>query len=365
VGLRTLALLPIENNKVYMPEFVLPAYGLKEETSLLEPFGTGLINSTWKVTTPDTAFILQRVNDAVFLEPESIAHNIRIIAAYLKQHFPSYPFIAPLSSTGGSEMIYVKDKGFYRLFPFVPGSHSKDVVQTPAQAYEAALQFGRFTHLLSGMDASQLKLTIPSFHDLELRYHQFLMALEKGNMERIRNSQELIAQLQSRAFIVDQYKSIRQNPEFKLRVTHHDTKISNVLFDKDDKGICVIDLDTVMPGYFISDVGDMMRTYLSPVNEEETDLSKIEVRDDFYKAIVQGYYQEMKAELTGTEKEYFFYAGEFMIYMQALRFLTDHLNNDIYYGAKYLDHNYYRALNQATLLDALIKKQPQLENLSL
>jgi len=344
-----------------MPEFVLPAYGFDKETSLMEPFGSGLINSTWKVTTPGNTFILQRVNDAVFREPQAIADNIRLVATYLNEYYPAYPFIAPLISSNGNEMVYVKEKGFYRMFPFVKGSHSKDVVQTPAQAFEAAVQFGRFTHLLSGMDATQLKLTIPSFHDLELRYDQFLQALENGNRERIRDSRELIEQLQARAFIVDQYKYIRQNPEFKLRVTHHDTKISNVLFDENDKGICVIDLDTVMPGYFISDVGDMMRTYLSPVNEEETDYSTIEVREDFYKAIVQGYYQEMKVELTSTEKQYFFYAGEFMIYMQALRFLTDHLNNDIYYGARYPGHNYNRAFNQATLLDALINKQLQLE----
>jgi Ser/Thr protein kinase RdoA (MazF antagonist) len=348
-----------------MPEFVLPAYGFDKETSLMEPFGSGLINSTWKVTASGNSFILQRVNDAVFREPEAIADNIRLVAIYLKEHFPAYPFIAPLIAAGGNEMVYIKEKGFYRMFPFVPGSHSKDVVQTPEQAFEAAVQFGRFTHLLSGLDATQLRLTIPSFHDLELRYDQFKQALENGNRERIQNSRELIEQLQSRAFIVDQFKLIRKNPAFKLRVTHHDTKISNVLFDEKDKGICVIDLDTLMPGYFISDVGDMMRTYLSPVNEEETDYSKIEVREDFYKAIVKGYYQEMKEELTSTEKQYFFYAGEFMIYMQALRFLTDHLNNDIYYGAKYQGHNYNRAFNQATLLDALINKQPQLEGFML
>lgn len=147
----------------------------------------------------------------------------------------------------------------------------------------------------------------------------------------------------------------------KLRVTHHDTKISNVLFDKKGKGICVIDLDTVMPGYFISDVGDMMRTYLSPVSEEENDLGKITVRDDFYRAIVQGYYNEMKDELTETEKKYFFYAGKFMIYMQAVRFLTDHLNDDVYYGAKYEGHNFMRAANQVRLLECLLEKESVLK----
>jgi hypothetical protein len=118
-----------------------------------------------------------------------------------------------------------------------------------------------------------------------------------------------------------------------------------------------------MPGYFISDVGDMMRTYLSPVSEEEKDFSKIEVRDEFYKAIVQGYYSEMKEELTDAEKNYFFYGGKFMIYMQALRFLTDHINGDVYYGAKYEGHNLVRANNQIVLLQELVKKQDHLQKI--
>jgi len=173
----------------------------------------------------------------------------------------------------------------------------------------------------------------------------------------------LIKSLVAHADIVTEYDNIVANPEFRLRVTHHDTKISNVLFDKKGRGICIIDLDTVMPGYFISDVGDMMRTYLSPVSEEETDFEKIRVRDEFYTAIVQGYYNEMKDELTKTEKKYFFYAGEFIIYMQAIRFLTDYLNDDIYYGAKYPTHNLMRAKNQSILLEQLLKKKEQLQSI--
>ncbi len=175
-------------------------------------------------------------------------------------------------------MFFNKDEGYFRLFPFVQGSHSKDIVQTSEEAYEAAAQFGKFTRLLSGFDVSKLKITIPDFHNLELRYQQFLQSLEKGNKERIDQSKKLIEELQGNVNIVTEYHSIINNPEFKKRVTHHDTKISNVLFDKNDKAVCVIDLDTVMPGYFISDVGDMMRTYLSPANEEEKDLNKIIIR---------------------------------------------------------------------------------------
>jgi Ser/Thr protein kinase RdoA (MazF antagonist) len=339
---------------------VLPAYGLNEELLSVESFGSGLINNTWKVTGPDHEYILQRINDTVFAEPANIAHNIRVIAAYLKKHHPGYKFVAPLSSREGDEMIYLKGEGFFRLFPFVSGSHSKDVVETPMQAFEAALQFGRFTRLLTGLNVNQLKITIPGFHDLSLRYEQFLAALENGNRKRIAQSARSIDFLRHHVNIVETYSQIRNNPEFKLRVTHHDTKISNVLFDSEGKGICVIDLDTVMPGYFISDVGDMMRTYLSPVSEEEQDFSRIQIRDDFYGAIVQGYYNEMKDELTDTEKKYFFYAGKFMIYMQAMRFFTDYINDDIYYSARYANHNLVRGNNQIVLLQRLIEKEQEL-----
>lgn len=343
-----------------MLKSVLHAYNLNEKPLTIESFGRGLINHTWKITTSDRHYILQRVNHTVFSHPEDIATNIQLLAQYLKQHHPEYCFVAPLASTDGSEMIYVKDEGFFRLFPFVAGSHSKDVVHGPKQAFEAARQFGHFTRLLSGMDVSKLQIPIPSFHDLSLRYQQFLLALKAGNPQRRETGHFLIKKLFALNDIVEQYEAIKANPAFKLRVTHNDTKISNVLFDSHNKGLCVIDLDTVMPGYFISDVGDMMRTYLSPVSEEEDDFSKIKVREDIYKAVVAGYYAEMKNELTDAEKVYFFYAGKFMIYMQALRFFTDHLNNDVYYGARYEAHNFIRAQNPIVLLEKLLEKENKL-----
>jgi Ser/Thr protein kinase RdoA (MazF antagonist) len=339
-----------------MLEPILKAYGLSETTCKIEPFGSGLINNTWQVSANETDYILQRINNAVFKKPHNIANNISVIAAHLKQHHPDYLFVSPCQNTEGGQMLYLKDEGYFRMFPFMPNSHSKDVVETPEQAYQAAAQFGRFTRLLSGLEIAKIKTTIPHFHDIGLRYKQFLTALKNGNPQRIDESKDLINALLKQVDIVKEYKAIQANPHFKIRVTHHDTKISNVLFDQNDKGLCVIDLDTVMQGYFISDVGDMMRTYLSPVSEEEQDFSKITVRDDFYKAIVQGYFDEMKDELTDTEKNYFFYAGKFLIYMQALRFLTDYLNNDVYYGSKYEGHNFMRAKNQMVLLESLLSK---------
>jgi Ser/Thr protein kinase RdoA (MazF antagonist) len=295
--------------------------------------------------------------------PQSIAYNTGLLANFLKKHHPDYNFVAPIPSQSGEEMVRLEE-GFFRLFPFVVDSHAIDVVGSPEEAYEAARQFGRFTRMLSRFDSSNLKVTIPDFHNLSLRFTQFQQALISGNHQRIIGSANLINTVLHFDSIVTEYNSILSNPDFKLRVTHHDTKISNVLFDQKNKGLCVIDLDTVMPGFFISDVGDMMRTYLSPVSEEECDVAKIQVRPDYYKAIVQGYLSEMKDELTETEKLYFFYAGEFMIYMQALRFLTDHLNGDPYYGAAYKGQNYNRALNQMVLLQQLKEKQNSLATVS-
>ncbi len=300
--------------------------------------------------------MLQRINDAVFKDPEAIEQNIELIAAYLSQHAPGYKFIAPLPAADGKQMVH-QEEGYFRLFPFVNDSYSKDVVDTAPEAYEAAAQFGRFTKLLSQFNADQLKITLPHFHDLSFRYNQFREALQQGNPERIKESEDLITFINKQKDIVEIYEFIKQSPDFKLRVTHHDTKISNILFDAKNKGLCVIDLDTMMPGFFISDVGDMLRTYLSPVSEEERNLNKIVIRDDIYRAIVKGYYEAMEHELSEVEKQYFFYAGKFMIYMQAMRFLTDHLNNDVYYGARYPGHNFNRARNQVVLLEQLMKKE--------
>lgn len=334
---------------------VLAGYGFSESNCMVQPLGTGLINATWLIEWEKKKYVLQKVNHHIFKSPDDIAFNIRSIAGYLKDINPGYLFVAPIYTLSGEDLVKTSE-GYFRLFPFVENSHTIDVVEKPQQAYEAAKQFGRFTKLLSGFDAGKLKITLPDFHNLSLRYRQFEDALQNGDGGRIQKSGSLIGFARDHKHIVEEFELART--KFKVRCTHHDTKISNVLFDENNKGLCVIDLDTVMPGYFISDVGDMMRTYLSPVSEEEKDFSKIEVRQEFYDAIVDGYLSEMGEELSDTEKKYFHYAGKFMIYMQAIRFLTDHLNNDIYYGAKYEGHNFIRAGNQATLLQRLMEFNP-------
>lgn len=342
------------------PITVLAAYGYSFDQLQIEQIGNGLINQTWKLTDGKHAWVLQRINETVFKQPNQIASNIQQIAAHLTQHAPHYLFTKPVLTTDGKEMVLVEE-GYYRLFHFITGSKTIDVVQTAAQAFEAAYQFGQFTALLNDFAVNKLVTTIPQFHDLGYRYEQFKTALQTGDINRIEEAKELIDFLESQQGIVHTYRQIQQNPAFKQRVTHHDTKISNVLFDQADQGLCVIDLDTVMPGYFISDVGDMFRTYLSPVNEDEQQFELIEVRTDMYWAIVHGYSKAMEHTLTETEKGYFFYAATFLIYMQALRFITDYINGDTYYHIQYPKHNFYRAGNQVTLLKRLLEQKDELD----
>jgi hypothetical protein len=346
-----------------MLQSVFNAFGLTANINTAVPFGSGLINHTWKLTDKGNTYILQRINHQVFKDPRAIAYNVHIIADYLQQQSPGYLFVKPIKTIHKEDIFFDVANGYFRLSPFVENSHTIDVVEEPLLAREAASQFGKFTKLLAGFDAGRLLITLPDFHNLSLRYRQFELALTNGNQVRIQESEKLIQSIIDNKSIVDVFENISTNPNFKLRVTHHDTKISNVLFDQNNKGLCVIDLDTVMPGYFISDVGDMMRTYLSPVSEEEKDLSKIEIREVYFNAIADGYLGQLISELSEEEKDHFVYAGKFMIYMQAMRFLTDYINNDVYYGSKYEGHNFVRAANQLTLLQKLMDKEERFNQL--
>lgn len=338
---------------------ILPLYGIDPATCDVNAFGDGLINHTWSVKLGPDRYILQQVNQHVFKNPFDIDHNISLLKDYLYTEYPEYLFVAPVEDLSGNSLIKI-DEGYFRMFFFVVNSHTFNVAERKEEAFEAAQQFGKFTRLLNNFEVSQLRATLPDFHNLILRYQQFLYACDHASAERKEKSSALISFIFENKEIVEIFERIIDKNEIPLRVIHHDTKISNVLFNAENKGICVIDLDTVMAGYFISDVGDMIRTYVCPVSEEETDMSKINIRKDFFKAIYDGYIGEMGTTLTAREKSHFIYAGKFLIYMQALRFLTDYLQNDVYYGSKYEGHNLFRAENQLILLTRYLENEEQL-----
>ncbi len=322
------------------------------ENYSIKQLKSGLINYTFQVTTSNSIYIVQKINTTIFQDPQAIDANLISLNSYFQKNFKNYLFIGPLCSINGLSLHKI-GPDYFRVFEYVQNSETKTVVKNADEAFEAAKQFGQFTFLLKEFDASKLNLIIPNFHNLSLRIKQFKNALIDGNIERIIEAKDLIRFIEEQYSISSTYENFIANAT--IRVTHHDTKISNVLFNQENKAICIIDLDTIMPGYFLSDVGDMIRTYVCPASEEETDFSKIIIRKDVLQAIQDGYYTFMENELTKFEKSHFFFAGEMMIYMQAIRFLSDYFNNDIYYHTNYPKQNLNRAKNQLFLLKALQK----------
>ncbi len=345
-----------------MSEHVLAAFGLKPEQYEVRPFGSGHINKTYlaRNTAGDAHYILQRINTYVFKRPQVIAKNHRMTWEHLSARHPDYMFPRALPTIYDSDL-YVEGEDFWRLMPFVEGAVTVDKADSPQQAFEAARQFGRFAKLTAGIDLGAFEPTIPDFHNLALRARQFDDAIENASTERRVRAGDLIDFLQGQGRITRHFEAVIK-PALPDRLMHHDTKINNVLLHAGTfEGVCVIDLDTLMPGKIVSDLGDMVRTYVCPVPEDEPDMSRVCVRDDFYAALVRGYLAEVRGELSALEQEQIFYAGEFMVYMQALRFLADYLNGDVYYPVKYAEHNLDRARNQTTLLMRLMEKEQPLK----
>nr|WP_199158187.1 aminoglycoside phosphotransferase family protein [Pedobacter sp. ASV2] len=344
---------------------VLKAYGYTKENVNIKQIGSGLINRTYLLSplTGEQKYILQNINTDVFKNPNAIANNLKAIADYLAKTYPDYLFIKPVATINGDEMAHVHHE-YWRMLPFVANSVSLDVLTDPKQAYEAAKQFGKLSRLLNHFDAKTLEPTIPGFHDLALRYEQFTAALNQTSKQLKGLAKAEIDSALDHKYILDYYNSFAHSTDFPDRVMHHDTKISNVLLKANTfEGICVIDLDTIMPGKFISDLGDMMRTYLCAFSENETDLSKIKIRLPYFEATVKGYLSEMKSILTETEKELILFSGRYIIYMQALRFLTDFLNGSIYYPINYPEQNLDRAKNQFKLLSELTVHEKELQDI--
>jgi Ser/Thr protein kinase RdoA (MazF antagonist) len=325
---------------------ILNQFNIDPESVRCERIGSGYINQTYKISGKNS-FILQRINIAVFKRPEYIAHNIRTASAYLKKNYPAYPFLTSRPSVDGLDMVYDEEGFPWRLFPYIEDTITVDKVDTPEQAYEAARGFALLSGNLSGVDAKMFNQTIERFHDLSLRYQQFEHALQQTTEERKINASDVISNCHSFNWLVKAYQHHIESGVLQCRIFHNDTKINNILFDeKSGKAVCVIDLDTLMPGYFIYDAGDMIRTYVSPVTEEESDLNNIVFRTEMYEALKQGYLEEMGTYLSKEERVLFPFSGMMMTYIMALRMAADYLNGNIYYQVTHEEQNLVRARNQ-------------------
>lgn len=347
--------------EIVIPSTLWEFYDIPSENWLLTRAGSGHINDTYIAKGIHHTWVLQKLNHAVFTQPEAIEQNLQLCQAYLKEKSIDYLFLAPILNKKGSYTTKI-DASYWRIFPFISDGIAFDTLSDPKQAYEAAKKFGELTKLLDGIPLANFKETIPSFHDLELRFEHFERALLQASEQLKKQAATAISLAFKQQKIVDTFKQLKGL--LPLRIQHHDTKISNVLLQKKTfEGICVIDLDTLMPGYYLSDVGDMMRTYLCAYDENEADLSKIGVRETYFKAMMSGYLSEMAEILSPSEKLHILFAGKYILYMQALRFLSDFLQGNPYYPIAYPEQNMIRSLNQFKLLQSIEEKEKNLDQI--
>ena len=339
------------------------------------PYGSGHINDTYKVDVQSdrgpSRYVLQRINHKVFLRPDELMANVERVCAhaYAKLEQAGEPDAERrtlrLIPTRQSKAWHIDAAGNrWRCYHFIEGATGHDVVRSPEQAYAAAHSFGAFQSLLADLPGGRLHETIPDFHHTPSRFARFQQALAEDVHGRAAASVPEIAFALARAHEVSVVIDALRDGTLPERVTHNDTKLNNVLLDDiTQEGVCVIDLDTVMPGSVLYDFGDLVRTSTSPAAEDETDLAKVRMQLPMFAALVKGYLESTRGFLTPKEKELLPFAGKLITFEIGLRFLTDWLEGDTYFKIKRPTHNLDRARTQFKLVESIEAQLPAMQAL--
>ena len=326
----------------------------------IEPYGNGHINRTYLVKTSANNYILQGINSNVFKTPLAIIANIEL----LWETQPNNHIILPMMPTQKGGHSITADEVVWRIFPFAEGYTSYEFIEEPWQAEKAANAYATFMKTFANIDTSRLQATIPNFHNGHLRFQQLEDAHKQATSARKEKAKHLYEFAQEHKVIFDLIQKEVDEKRIPIRITHNDTKINNVLINKaNPDDFRVIDLDTVMQGILLYDFGDMVRTSVSPTEENEADDSKIVFNTDFFEALCKGF-SVMNPVMTEAEKVHIVDGAKYMIFIIGIRFLADYFNNDIYFKTSYPEENYIRARNQFVLLQRLEDKEAELRTIA-
>jgi hypothetical protein len=319
-----------------------------ESPLTIRPFGEGLIHETLLVSQLDKKWILQGFNNSVFRFPDRIDHNLGLLSKHAASHPLPFQLPLPLLNTSGSGLTAIQGKN-YRLFDFVDGSTLQQV-QQPDQARMAAQAYGKFAFWSQQLSADAFEETIPNFHRLDLRFAR-LQEVAKQLPSLSEEEQALLQGYFAQLPLVNWYQEQRNH--LPLRVTHSDTKINNLIFSKSLSQVeAVVDLDTVMGGYLMYDFGDLVRTVACSLPETATDWEQIHALPELFEELLSGYLEGLNGANTPLEAESLLLGGEIMTLIMGLRFLTDHLEGNVYYRVSYPLQNLHRAKNQLALLQS-------------
>ena len=325
---------------------------------------SGYINDTFIIKTDsNNNYILQRINHTIFKDVPGLVNNKVLISNHIRSKYPNSTksdldkTVLSFVKTKDTDFYYHLENGnFWNVMIFIDKSITHELVKDEEIAYEDGKLLGDFLNLTSDFDSSLLIDVIPNFHDMSFRFKQFSEAKKNASKTRLKKAEKYIQTIIDLKEEMHILQYLKEEGKIPTRVTHNDTKISNSLFNKDNKGICMIDTDTVMPGIIHYDFGDAIRTICNTAAEDETDLTKVAFNLDYYKAYEKGFLEKTKESLTLLELKYLPLAAKTMIFIMALRFLTDYLNNDVYYKIKYEEHNLDRAKNQFKLIESFSDK---------
>lgn len=340
-----------------------------------KPFGSGHINKTYiaKYQQADGTikqYVVQQLNSSVFKNIGSLMDNVFAVTSFLRNRIEecggdSERETLHYINTIDGDKYYFDGNSYYRSYVFVDNSISYDSVDDAEIFKSSGAAFGRFQRYLADFPAETLTETIPNFHDTKWRYdNEFLVAVDNNLSSRKANCLDEIQFVMDRKDDTCVLVDLIKQGELPLRVTHNDTKLNNVIFDEiTNQGLCVIDLDTVMPGLALYDFGDSIRFGANTACEDEQDLDKVSINLDFFKAYAQGFLSEAGQSFNKCEIDNLAFASKLMTLECGMRFLTDYLNGDTYFNTAYPEHNLYRAKNQFKLVLDMEEKMPQMKQI--
>lgn len=335
----------------------------------IQRFGSGHINDTYRIILSSEAvesYLLQKINHHIFADVQGLMNNIDLVTRHLKSIFEAQGLdgnkhTLTIIPTKLGELYCQDDEGgYWRVFTLLENTKSYDIVETPKQSYSGGQAFGKFQKQLATLDANKLVEILPNFHNIDFRLSNLRKAITDNKANRVTEVQDILDYIFEREDRMRNIIKMAQNNDLPLRITHNDTKFNNVLLDEDDNVQCVIDLDTVMPGYIAYDFGDAIRTIINSAAEDEKELDKVVLNIPLFEAYANGYMSEAKDFLTNKEIESLWYGVLLLPYMQAVRFLSDYIDGDLYYKTHYIDHNLVRTKTQVKLVQELEAHETEL-----
>lgn len=320
----------------------------------IEPYGAGHINNTMMVSTEGKRYILQRINNSIFKSPENVMNNIYYVTKFLADNGVE---TLNIILTTDNKPYFENESGFYRMYDFIENTVTYNETPSAEVMNVAGRAFGDFQNSLAGFDTTLLKDIIPDFHNTPKRYENFKKAVDADAFSRLADCKDEVAFVNDRKDTFSKITDALAKKEIPERITHNDTKLNNILLDRDtNKARAIIDLDTIMPGSMLYDFGDSIRFGASTAAEDEKDLDKVHFDIKLFAAYAEGYVDALRESITEKELELLPYSAYLMTMECGMRFLTDYLENDVYFKTAYADHNLVRCRTQFKLASEMEKQ---------